>query len=309
MKDRAFTRAPHFFKAQSRIGIRNNPSHQIYPNLGVEEGPNAIADEAFLKTFPRFRTSSFDFPLPETVNRDTYVGALASSIGNFSAHINGRLGSGETQIVVGGDHCVTLPSVLAVLARISAGESVGYVQFDSHGDMNLRAESPTDNFHGMYVRPLLSKFDVPEIDVLVKRRLPVQNIVYVGNLDLDPEEGNFFRENRIKNISQLDLRSHGRMAITDFAGFVSSFNHLHVTIDIDAFDSSEAPATGIPAQKGLFFEEVVPLLRIIQNHPSISIDITEVNPRKPGAFQTILLAQKVLRTLISGERSILTTLL
>src|SRR5262249_5760448 len=160
--------------------------------IGVEEGPDAVLSEGFLKSIPHTSTHTYEFPTPEEIAPAAFNQVLASSVVACRNAINLSIGSDETQVVVGGDHSVTFPSVLAVIQRIVTCEAMGYIQFDSHGDMNLQATSPTDNFHGMYVRALVDHFDIPEIEALAPHKLPTQNLLYIGNLDLDPAEQHFF---------------------------------------------------------------------------------------------------------------------
>ncbi|MBI2074680.1 MAG: arginase family protein [Candidatus Levybacteria bacterium] len=289
---------PHFFKAYSRIGLAHIPYGQKKLNIGVEQGPDAILTGKFLSQFNGALATSFEFPKPEDINKNFYH-VLADNVKKFQDVINQNLKSSETQVVIGGDHSITFPSVLAVLQRISDPKSIGYIQFDSHGDINLRAFSPTDNWHGMYVRPLVDGFDVSRIEKLVTKKLPVNNIFYIGNLDLDPGERDFFIKYNIKNICKKELREEKSANIKAFAKFAASFRHLHVTFDIDCIDQSEAPATGIPARDGLFYKDILPLLEIINQHPSISFDLSEVNPKKRGAKETVALAQQILRVVLS----------
>ena len=74
---------------------------------------------------------------------------------------------------------------------------------------------------------------------------------------------------------------------------------LFDSFDIDCMDKSEAPATGIPAERGLFLKDIEPYLKIISKHPNLSFDLCEINPKKKGAAKTIKLAQKILLSVLS----------
>lgn len=285
----------HFFKARSRIGIMNPHSTQRgYDDFGVENGADAILTGDFLKKFPGYDAGGYSFSKPEEIEPDQFYTVLGREVGEFRESVHKHLKPGQTQVVLGGDHSVTLPSVLAVRDRIGGFKNLGYVQFDSHGDMNSRASSPTGNFHGMYARPLVDRIDIPEIENLVPDKLPVENTMYVGNLGLDPGETGLFEKKKIKNITGEALLKDKSGVIEDFKNFVLSFRYLHVTFDIDVLSKAQAPATGIPAENGLMFEDIKELLRIISRHPDVSFDLTEVNPQKDGIERTVQTAQKVL---------------
>ena len=135
------------------------------------------------------------------------------------------------------------------------------------------------------------KFDIPEIEKLVPNKIPVSNLLIIGNLDLDPGEEKFLKKHSILILNRND-------GLRLFQEFVNKFSHLHISFDIDSMDKTIAPSTGIPADDGLLFEDIKPILEIISKHPSFSFDLCEVNPKKAGAEKTVLLAQRILRTIL-----------
>jgi arginase family enzyme len=209
--------------------------------------------------------------------------------------IQSSLKPDEIQVVVGGDHSVSFSSLLALFSRFNPAE-VGYIQFDAHGDIHLYATSPSKNFHGMYVRPFVEAFDLPVIANLVTDFLPAENIIYVGNMDLEPAEQEFFVRNNIRQVDQQELRLDKFKL--ELPIFINKFAHIHINFDIDVMDHSLVTATGIPAEQGLFWEEVAPVLNILKTHSSWSLDLVEVNPQKPGAAETIKVAHQILETLL-----------
>lgn len=288
---------PHFYKFHSRAGLKYPPIHTTVPNIGVEDGPDAVLDPEFLSSFSPHKVETFVFSDPQKVPDREFISQLVEESSQALRLIAHTFEHGESQVVVGGDHSVAFPSILAVLDRVKT-EEVGYVQIDSHTDMNRYDESISKNWHGMYLRPLLDGFDLEQINALVKQKLTHENVTFIGNLDADPAEWNFFREHNLTNITAAELRKDtGRM--NTLLDRLSKLQHLHLSIDIDGFDSSIAPATGLPARGGLLFEDVKPLFDFARRFPSVSIDLVEVNPKKEGAEKTVKLAQQILHSLLS----------
>jgi len=292
---------PHFFKAKSRIGLLNAPIYTDELNIGVENGPDAILTKAFLKKFPNSMVDEFDFPTPESINKQTYIQDITKPIIQLRDLITQKLQPDEIQIVIGGDHSITFPSMLAVLEKHDA-TMLGYIQFDSHGDINLYQSSISKNFHGMYVRPLVDRFDITTIDNLVPQKIPTENVMYLGNLTpfLDTEEKTFFEKKQIKNISLETVRKNRSAIEEEFQTFINQFVHIHITFDVDVMDKTIAPATGLPAEKGLLMNDVQPLLKIAAKHPSFSFDLSEINPQKKGAEETIKTAQAILSLMLTN---------
>lgn len=62
--------------------------------------------------------------------------------------------------------------------------------------------------------------------------------------------------------------------------------------------SREVLATGMPAADGFVLDEIYDVLRIVSFHPNLSLDLSEVNPRKEGSKKTISIAKKALQMLL-----------
>lgn len=289
----------HFFKAYSRLGMIYIPMGGTKLNLGVEKGSDAVLTRQFLKSFKNSTVSSFTFPLPEQINVKKDKEIIAHSSKQFADFINENLKENEVQFVIGGDHSVAFSSLLAVLARLKT-KKVGYIQFDSHGDINLFKTSPTGNFHGMWLRPFIGNFDSQVIKNLVKKTIPPKAVLYFGDVELDPEEKRFFKENKIRNFREVDLVKRKTEVHKSLKKYVSQFDHLHVSFDIDVFAKKFVRATGTPSKAGLSPAEVLPLLKIINKAKSLSVDLIEVNPDKRDYRQTVKMAQKVLTELANN---------
>lgn len=84
-------RSPHFFKAKSRLGTHKPPHRQEKVNFGVEEGPDAILSSDFINTFASADVSTFDFPLPETIDSAHLIPAIAVYYQEMKKKINNLL--------------------------------------------------------------------------------------------------------------------------------------------------------------------------------------------------------------------------
>ena len=282
---------PHFYNLRSRLGMINLPHRMDEFNVGVEEGGDAILNEEFLSKFPRLTVDSFNFPMPDDIERKKYFDTLTESLQRATDLIEETLQDDEMQIVVGGDHSVAFSSLVALLRRLHS-HSVGYIQIDSHPDINTIATSPTGNFHGMWMRPFIGGYDNDQINLLVPHVLKPEQILYIGNLDLDPEEEQVIGDKKIQTISVDALRNGS--ATEQIKKFFASFEHIRLDIDIDGFDRTIAPATGIPAKNGLLYKDVELILELFRKKEGRSMDLVEVNPQKDRADMTVKLAQKLI---------------
>lgn len=284
---------PHWYSFSSRLGLLHAPYRMQEVNRGVEDGPRAILHADFLQKFPGSQLDEYVFSLPEQVH-DNYPVVIAKDM-QLAAHLIRRtLQPNETPVVIGGDHSVIFAGMNVILERF-APEQIGYIQFDSHADLNTFATSTTGNFHGIYLRAIVDSCGEAAIDALIPQKLPYENLLYIGNLDLDPEEVRLFAEKKIQTFDLSMVRQNPAAVQQFLHTFVQRFQHLHISFDIDMLDHSVAPATGIPCPHGFLLQDVFPLLDCITSaKKSLSVDLVEVNPLRKGAAQTITAAQSVL---------------
>jgi len=287
--------ALHFFKLNSRLGLLNIPHRQRVPNIGVEEAPSAILSADFVDSFPQpASVDEFTFATPDNLTFNSQVTVIAKYMDGAADLLNRKLKEKEIQIAIGGDHSISFATLLARIRRYGASQ-IGYVQIDSHGDSNTFSSSPTANFHGMFLRPFYADFDSEEITRLIPEKLRSDQIMFIGNLDLDPEEKELFKNERIRVIEGSTLAVIPTQAFVQISQFMSRHKYLHVSLDIDAFDKSLAPGTGIPAEKGLLKKEIFPILKLLGTHPNFSFDLVEVNPKKEGGDMTVQFARSIIR--------------
>lgn len=288
----------HFFKTYSRLGMINIPHKGTKLNLGVENGSDSVITKEFLRHFSNPKVTAYKFPLPRDIQKNDYQKTVALLSKKFAELVNASLLPNETQVVVGGDHSVAFGSLLAVLTRMDPA-SVGYIQFDSHGDVHLFNTSPSGNFHGMWLRPFVDEFDSPDISNMIPVSLKPGQIMFIGNLELENEEKKVFASKKIISITSHDLAKDRQESLLRVKEFIEKFNHIHISFDVDVFDRSLVSATGTPAENGFQLDEVFDVLDILAHAEHKSIDLVEVNPRKENSQATIEVAQKVLLKLIS----------
>lgn len=292
-------RSPHFFKAYCRLGLINPPVHSNEFNIGVEEAPGKILDEDFIKKFSKHEVTDYFFPNPEDVKKEDYWQLLAQNLKAFKDLINQNLKENEIQIVVGGDNSVTFSSLIAIQDRLKDPLKLGYIQIDSHGEANKVSSSPSGNFHGMYMRPFWSDdFEIEEINQQVRHKIPIKNVLCIGNQELDGDEPQFYLDHKIRVINRKTILPNKEKIIEELKDFISDFEHIHINFDIDIFDKSISSATGIALEDGFYKEDIFPLLEVLKAHPSWSLDLVEVNPKKAGAEETIKLAQEILKFIL-----------
>lgn len=292
-------KTPHIFKAYSRIGLTHAPIRREEPNIGVEDGSDAILSEDFLKEVKEYKLSDFKFTNPEDIDPQDYLKVLTKELSEFKNQINQNLKGDELQLVIGGDNTITFSSLLALVERVKTVDKIGYIQFDSHGEINSYEGSDSKNFHGMYMRPFFDNFDVPIIDELVPEKMDPKQMFIFGDQILDGDEPKFYEDNNLHSVTFAEYIQNKQKINTDLNEFLKIYEYIHVNFDIDVFDESVAGATGIPEDGKWMKSEIFELLNLIKTHKNVSFDLSEINPRKKGSEQTLKISREILNLIIN----------
>jgi arginase len=273
------------------------------PNIGVEKGPSAVLDNSFLEILKKTnncKTLDITFSDPESMPDEEYYSVVSKDTNMMAKKIQDEISQGSYSklVTVGGDHSIALGSMLAVL-RTHKDKRVGLIDFDSHGDIHLLKTSPSGNFHGMWLRPLLEDFDIPEIKSIVDVQLHPEQLLYIGNLLTEEEEENFIKKNEVIVLDGVWVEKNKDSMIRHIEEFCQKVDMLHVTFDIDVFKESIVSATGTPNPDGFDIPMIESCIAPIKASGKLfSLDVVEVNPDKTGAEQAIKLAQKIITDLI-----------
>ncbi|MDO5561660.1 MAG: arginase family protein [bacterium] len=243
----------------------------------------------------------------KALNRNAYLELVARECAQAVDFLLAK-NQQERQIVIGGDHMVSFASLLADLRRFPASE-VALLMFDSHDDFNLTAESETGNFHGMWVRPFFTHFDNIDIEALVAQKIPLENLLYVGNLDMETPVANFFREKKIRVLGQQQWQKDFAGTLKQLQSFVDQFPHLHLSFDLDVIagkvDFAQATsgnwAVNLPYEQGLPLPLVQKIYQQLHLPKTFNFDLVEYNgSRLTAAESTLAFAQEMIQWVLAG---------
>ncbi len=285
-----------FTKVRSRLGLLNPAWKEKENKFGVEEGPDEVLSKEFLDSFVNHEVIEYNFVSPKEI-KDTehYKKTLLNDYRQLDKAVSAKVSKNCISVFVGGDHSIAFGNLLQTVTNHNV-ETTGYINFDTHPDLNSFETSITDNFHGIWLRPFFEKSGYEEVDNIVKYKIEPNNAVFIGNLDAEEAELNFLRQNKIK-IFQVDKLKEAKAELKEM---VEKLDHIHISFDMDIFNSKIVDATTCPSPRGLFEKDVMPLLKVLSYSDSLSIDLVEVIPNKDKDGKVVKLAQKILNTLLQN---------
>ena len=257
------------------FGIPFDSTHSYRP--GTRFGPDAIREsfnniEIFM---PQFSVDLEDVNIEDLGNTKHTV--APKEMLEMVSKITSELIKKEKQLIfLGGEHLITLGTYP------SFPKETGYIVFDAHYD--LRDEyADTKLSHAAYLRRIIEKQGSDKI-------------IHVGARAYVKEELAFKEENKIKTISDWDIR-HGNAAklIKDAA---SVFDKLYVSIDLDVLDPAFAPGVGNPEAVGITSRELYEMVCSLEGQKIIAADIVELCPTFDNG-STAAIAARLMSSIIA----------
>ncbi|MBB46256.1 MAG: agmatinase [Thaumarchaeota archaeon] len=261
------------------FGVPFDSTHSYKP--GCRFGPDSIRD-----AFNNIEIFQPEFGVDlETVNikdlGNTKHTVVATEMLQMVENITTELRKQNKQmIILGGEHLITLGSFSCF------PKNTGYVVFDAHYDLRDQY-ADIKLSHAAYLRRLVEKRGS-------------ENIVHVGARAFVKEELAFLTDNKIKTVSDKEIRDgNGAKLLKDIT---STFDSIYLSIDLDVLDPAFAPGVGNPEAVGISSRELYDLVTVLQNKKIEAADIVELNPTYDNGA-TASMAAKMISTIIAMNLS------
>lgn len=195
-------------------------------------------------------------------------------------------------IVVGGDHSVAVGTWNAFAAPF------GLLWIDAHMDAHTPSTSPSGAYHGMPIAALLGH-GVPEMAQLVRKEpvLRPENLAFIGIRSYEAGEEALLKKLGVKVYFMEEVKRRGLKEIIPEAlqHVTRNVSRFGVSLDLDAFDVTEAPGVGSPEADGVHQKELLPLLHTLGHDPRcMGFELVEYNPERDVQKKTLELAYQVL---------------
>ncbi|GAI98026.1 unnamed protein product, partial [marine sediment metagenome] len=184
--------------------------------------------------------------------------------------IGDLLSFNKIPVILGGEHSISFGAVQALKKKYPA---ISVLQLDAHADMR-------DTYQG-----------TPHSHASVGRRISeLCQLVQAGIRSMSKEEASFLAESDVKTFSMDFIHEHPewkKKICENLSG------DIYVTIDLDVFDPSLMPAIGTPEPGGIYWNDLLDLIREVSSRCAIrGFDIVELTPI-PGMIAPDFLAAKL----------------
>lgn len=236
------------------------------------------------------------------VDKLKHLREITSVSAKVADQVSDQLRQGNFPVILGGDHAIAIGSLAGAVRAIS---KLGLIWFDAHTDINTDETTPSGNIHGMPLAAAIGKGH-PELVQAARpaSSIDAHHIVIVGARSIDSGEKALLMEAGISVFTMHEIDRDGIASVMEEAIKIASTGTygVHLSLDLDAFDPSEAPGVGTPVRGGITYREGSIAMEILAAANVVtSVDVVEVNPLLDQHNRTAQLAVDMICSLL-GER-------
>lgn len=239
--------------------------HSSY-GLGAYRAPKAILEAS--QQLQHFDEELLQSPISEGIftlpsleiddDTDTIFSRITSTVSEHAPRIN----QGTVFCSFGGNHAITAPLIRGFAPLFP---KLSVLQLDAHADVE-------DSYDG-----------TPQSHFCVMRRVREHvPVVAVGIRSLSATEHEFLTSHSSPVFSASQVLGSFRSGKENHllqSMLASLSDTVYLSIDVDVFDPSIIPATGTPEPGGLYWEQVLTILREVARHKHIvGFDLVELTP-------------------------------
>ncbi|MGD6805179.1 arginase [Rossellomorea vietnamensis] len=296
---------------KKNISIIGVPMDLGQMRRGVDMGPSAIRYAGVAERLERLGHTindlgNIEIAQPERVHTSdsTLRNLTAVAEGNqkLADSVDKVIENKDFPLVFGGDHSIAIGTLAGVSKHY---ENLGVIWYDAHGDLNTSDTSPSGNIHGM---PLAVSLGIGDESLTgiggYTPKVKPENIVIIGARSLDEGERELIKERGIKVFTMHEVDRMGMTKVMEEAinYLKDKTDGVHLSLDLDGLDPSDAPGVGTPVMGGISYREShLAMEMLAESNLVTSAEFVEVNPILDDKNRTASVAVALMGSLF-GEK-------
>jgi agmatinase len=263
---------PYDLTSTYQPGSRRGPSAILDASRNLELYDEELCRETYLAGIHTLPPVETDARGPERM------------IETVCERISYLLSFDKTPVILGGEHSISIGAVRAMKEKYPA---ISVFQLDAHADMR-------DTYQG-------SPYSHASVGRRISELCP---LVQAGVRSISKEEVVFLSESDVKTFPMGFINENAdwvKRACENLSG------DIYVTVDLDVLDPSVMPATGTPEPGGIYWNDLLRLIREVSEKCKIrGSDIVELTPI-PGMvapdFLAAKLAYRIMGYMTEGDKN------
>ncbi|MGM0846790.1 MAG: arginase [Bacillota bacterium] len=296
---------------KKNISIIGVPMDLGQMRRGVDMGPSAIRYAGVAERLERLGHTindlgNVEIAQPERVHTSNThlrnLTAVAEGNQKLADSVDKVIENKDFPLVFGGDHSIAIGTLAGVSKHY---ENLGVIWYDAHGDLNTSDTSPSGNIHGM---PLAVSLGIGDESLTsiggYSPKVKPENIVIIGARSLDEGERELIKERGIKVFTMHEVDRMGMTKVMEEAinYLKDKTDGVHLSLDLDGLDPSDAPGVGTPVLGGISYREShLAMEMLAESNMVTSAEFVEVNPILDDKNRTASVAVALMGSLF-GEK-------
>lgn len=300
------------YTMKNKISIIGVPMDLGQSRRGVDMGPSAIRYAGVVERLEQLEYVIEDLgdiiiSLPDHKDErqeDSLRNLKQVAEGNeaLARNVNEEIENGSFPLILGGDHSIAIGSLAGISKHY---QNLGVIWYDAHSDLNTAETSPSGNIHGMPLAVSLGLGHKKLTQIMgYEPKIKPENIIIIGARCLDPGEKELIKEKNIKVYTMHEVDRIGMPQVMEetIAYLQEKTDGVHLSLDLDGLDPSEAPGVGTPVIGGLSYRESHLAMEMLSESELItSAEFVEVNPILDDKNKTATVAVALMGSLF-GEK-------
>lgn len=279
-------------------------------NSDCQDGPIAFKRSLILKEFlaqhPNISWSqTFSKRLPSIQPIKNSFSEVAYLSSKLARAVSWSLEEKHQFCVIGGDHSCAIGTWSGVHLAYPQ-KKLGLIWLDAHLDAHTPESSESGNIHGMPVAALLG-FGHPLLtaigtDVSKGERPPKllpEYLLYIGIRSYEAGEQELTDQLGIKVYYMKEVLQRGFKEVFHEAynNLIDKVDLIGISVDLDGFEPTQVPGTGIHEANGINPEEFCTVLSELPiKKPWVGLEIAEFNPYMDENNKTIIWMKKIIES-------------
>lgn len=214
--------------------------------------------------------------------------------------------SGSRPLVIGGDHSCAVGTWSGISSAMQRSGPLGLVWIDAHMDMHTPETTHSGAINGMPLAALLGYGSAKLTGIAGDRpAIEPRHVCLVGTRSFEPEEMVFAKRHGVRVIETDEVARRGVPDVLAEAHAIATKGTAGygLSLDLDAFDPTEAPGVGTPAPGGIHAGEFLDAWTVLTRDPACrAIEFVEFNPHRDQAGKTARLLGTLVAASIREER-------
>lgn len=273
---------------------------------GCESGPATLLESACFQSLSQCCVDFHSADPIDPIVTSNRVASVNQQVLALAKQVAESCKAKRRFLALGGDHSMAMGTWSGVLSALPDPDCFGLVWIDAHMDAHTLNSSHSGNPHGMPLAVLLGEQGEPFLNAALRRQqLNPANLVLIGVRSFEAEEAQLLQSHQVKVVGMEDVKSQGiESVVSDAIEYLqNNCDYYGISLDVDSFDPTYAPATGVLEVDGIEPKALIDALAACQRDDKfLGLEIAEYEPARDDKLKTQKILCELINAVLIGDK-------